>query len=590
MTKRIFILAALVAAILPALFTIEKVGGIQNWQGVMPHGTTDSLYYYARIHEVFDGYPFIGNPYIYEYREEFSPAFFLPDIINAIPLFLGIPFDVTILLNIFLWSFLFLLFTHKLLTLLQVSNRWSLVWSVLLYVSSYSFMLRPTVMQIIFPLFLLFLVIFVQFLYEPHSKKRIILLAAISAITFYTYSYLACTVFFTLFFTFLWFFISKQYDKLRSITVAGVYTTVALIPFALYTFIQASSPLYEETLMRIGLVHTRIPTQEAFFFGRWIIIGFCTMMLLWFFFPRKQQAYIERRVFWISTGCALFVGLFFNVITGLEITHAIHFGRFVVLWMTLLLGVSLSEWYFSSAPKEKKYTLFVHIVIGLFVSLLLIGTLRNIPRALAFFKFDEREPSIAEIQQYAAPLTWLDRNIEKESVIWANISIGDYVPIMTKHYTLFHSVAVLHNISSEELEERYLLWRLLEHENLTIDDVKRDFELHSGAGPFQEQPLAINNYARFCNKLISIVDMEKCPQKTDALTLRGEQYFEDLIAKSEQVKKHKVDLLAKYKTEYVLIDLAHDDFKTEISTSSAVYTDGRFLILPVTSILKNEAD
>lgn len=582
MVKKIFILTALIVAIVPAVFVLQKAGGLENWQGVPSQGITDSLYYYARMHEVSDGHPLIGNPYIFEYREAYSPAFFLPDVITAMPLLFGIPFNVAIWINVFIWSFVFLFFAYRLLTLLHVSERWATAWSIFLYLGSYSFMLRPTVMQTILPLFLFFLITLIQFLYEPLSKKRALWLASASALTFYFYNYLAFVVFLTFAFIFLWFLVSKQFKALRALMMTGVYTSLLLIPFGIYSLMQMSGPMYRETLSRIGLVYTHIPAMEAFFFGRWIVIGVCALVALWFFFPKKEGKDTERKIFWISTGCALFVGLFLNVITGVELSLGIHIGRFVMPWMILLLGVFLYEWYFSYTRRSRNVTLLGHTVIGVFVLFLLMGTVRNIPRALSFFEFDNRGYTIAELQAYGGPLAWLESNLPEESVIWSNMSIAGYVPIMTKHYTLFHVGATLHAISEEELEERYLLWRSLEP--MTITEVKRDFNLYAGAGRHKELPLAQNNRALFCNMLSRFIDMGECPQKTDAIALQGEPYFERLAERFALVKANQADLLRKYNVSYLIVDTRYDTTDAQIPESSAVYADGRFLIFPITAL------
>lgn len=582
--KKLFVVVALIATIVPALFTLEKAGGIENWQGVPPHGITDSLYYYARIHEVADGYPLVGNPYLYEYKNEYSPSFFLPDIISAIPLYAGFSFNVAIVLNVFVWSFIFLLLAYRLLSHLKISEHWAILWSLFLYLGSYAFMLRPTVMQIIFPLYLFFLVTLICYLYEPLSKKRALWLAGASATTFYFYNFLALIVFLTLFFILCWFLFSKQFKELRALVFVGVYSTILLIPFAIYSLIQSSGPLYADTISRLGLVYTRIPAIEAFFFGRWIVIGLGAFALLWFFLPRKESGYIPRRIFWVSTGCALFVGLFMNVLTGIEITLAIHIGRFVILWMLLLLGVLLYEWYFSCSSRSRKITLSAHVVIGILVLLLSVGTARNIPRALSFFEFNNRGYPIAELQAYGGPLDWLENNVPDESVIWSNNSIGSYIPVMTKHYILFHNGAVLHTISDRELEERYLLWRSFE--DVTIDDMKQEFGFYAGAGRSKEQPLAHNRRVWLCNNLTKFIDMRECSQKTDAVALQGEQYFETLVEQFESVKENQVDLLTKYNVKYLIIDTLYDNFNVEESTSSAVYADGRFLVFRIEDILK----
>lgn len=576
MTKKFFAFVAFLATIIPALFVLDKVGGLEHWRGVLPQGVTDSLYYYARIHEVADGHPFIGNPYVLEYQDTYSPAFFLPDLVSAIPLVFGIPFNFAILLNIFVWSFVFLILAYKLLTLLKIQKNWAIIWSLFMYIGSYSFMLRPTVMQTIFPLFLFFLITFLQFLYEPHIKKRIVSLAFVSALTFYFYNYLAFIVFFTLAIVFLVHLTAKRYKELRSLTMVGLYTTVLLVPFGMYSLMQMSSPLYFETLSRIGLIYTRIPSLESFFYGRWIVVGLASFVVLWRIFPKKDNAYIEKRIFWCATGGALFVGLFMNVLTGAELTLGMHIGRFVVLWLLILLGVFVHEWYFSQSNKSKRITISAHVLIGVLTLILSIGVVRNIPRALAVFKFDERGYKVAELQAYAGPLQWLEEHTEKQSVVWSNMSFAGYVPVMTKHYTLFHLGTTLHAIPKKELEERFLLSQSLEE--VTIDTLREDFELYAGSGLSTDLPRVHNTRASFCTAASKVVTMPPCPKKTDALTLQGDVYFENLMRDFIYVKDNRKSLLAKYNVKYLVVDTKNDEYKVPVATSSAVYNDGRFLI------------
>ncbi len=580
--KKLLVLVAIVATILPMVYVFDRVGGVENWQGVPPQGITDSLYYYARMHEVADGHPFVGNPFVYEYRNTYSPAFFLPDAISALPLLIGLPWSAAITLNFFIWTAVFLFVTQALLKALRIDDRWIVPLTVLVYVSSYSFMLRPTIMQIIYPLFLFVLTTFLLFLYEPDSRKRSLWFAGASALTFYFYNYLAFVVCIMCAFLFAWYLARKQYRELRALIVMGIYTILFLIPFGIYSFLQMRGPLYEETLARIGLVHTHIPTLEAFFFGRWIGIALCAFLLILFFVARREGKYTERAVFWMISGVALFTGLFLNVITGVELTLAVHIGRIVVVWTALIFGVLLYEWYTGYFAGKKNAGIWAHLAIGFFVILLALGVARNLPRSLGFFHSDNRDVSYRELQEYAAPLSWLEEHVTEESVIWSNISIGSYIPVMTKHYTLFHNAAALHAIPQSELEERYLLWKSLE--DIGLEDVKDDVGFYVGAGGEKEQPLTENNRAWVCHQLSRFMDRGECPQKTDAVTLHGEQYFEDLIHEYAVIKENRAVLLQKYSVGYLVVDAQRDTYVFPMSTSTAVYADGRFFIFPAGSI------
>ena len=434
--KKIFLLVALGTTLVPAIFVIYKAGGLSSWQGVLPPGTTDSRYYYARIHEVLDGHLFIGNPYVYERRGDYSPAFFLPDAVSALPMLLGLPFNAGVVLNMFVWSFVFLLLSFTLFSLLGLPKKWAFAWTIILYVNSYSFVLRPTVMQVIYPVFLAFLITLLKFLHEPFVRKRIVWLAIAAASTFYAYTYLSYIVILSLAFVFFRYLFTRRFKELKELTNVAVLSGLILIPFGIYTWMQMHGPYYFETLTRIGLVYTHIPSIEAYLYGRWVIIGLIAATFL-----------SRQKVFWFSTGTALLISLFLNVITGVELMLGIHIGRFVILWMVMILSSLLYEWW------DKKSLLPATILL-----VLSIGVVRNISRGLDFFKFDNRGVKTADIQPIAGPLKWLDENVQEESVIWSNETIGEYIPIMTRHYPMYFHGAKLHSMPDQEFEERRLLW------------------------------------------------------------------------------------------------------------------------------------
>ena len=580
MVHRLLIFLAVVATVLPIIYVLGQVGGPTHWKGVPPQGITDSLYYYARLHEVSDGHPLVGNPFVYEYRDSNSPGSFLPDILSAVPFLIGLPFTASIIVNLFVWTLLFFFILKKLLTELKVDTKWLVPIIMLVYVSSYAFMMRPTVMQIIYPLFLFFLLTFLQFLHEPLSRRRAIWLAVASALAFYFYNFLGFFVFVSCACVFLWFLVSKKSRELYACIVMGLYTVILLIPFAIYSRFQLNGSLYKETLVRIGLTETHIPPVEAFFFGRWVVFGLIAFLIATFYLYKREGHYLEQRIFWVITGGALLICLFLNVFIGVEFTIAIHMGRFVITWAALIFGVLLYEWYKAYFCNHKK-VLWTHVAMGLFMLVLASGVARNIPRAIGFFSSDNREVSYRNVQEYAGPLLWLEKNVTEESVVWSNKSISGYIPVMTKHYPLFLDSATAHTIPNEELEERYLLWRSLG--DLTLKDVKNDFGMYAGAGREKELPLAINNRVRLCNMVAKLVDTN-CPQKTDAITLQGEDYFNDLLAKFNDVKRNRARLLSEYNVGYIIVDSSRDAYASLFSTSTAIYTDGTFSIYLISNV------
>ena len=141
---------------------------------------------------------------------------------------------------------------------------------------------------------------------------------------------------------------------------------------------------------------------------------------------------------------------------------------------------------------------------------------------------------------------------------------------------MFAPQTILHTIGAEDLETRYLLSRSLG--NLTIEEVKRDFGLHSGGGPAKEQPLAQNRQAWLCTKAKYLFSDLECPPYTDPLTYQGDAYFETMIERYRVVKSNRATLLKQFNVKYLIIDRANDP-TDQVPLDEAIYDDGRFAII-----------
>jgi hypothetical protein len=573
--KKLLILVALVGTLIPTAFVLHEAGGLQNWQGVLPKGQVDSLYYYARIHEVADGHPLLGNPYLYEHREAFTPSFFIPDIVSVLPLLVGLPFDVAIAINMFVWSLVFLGLSFALFRLLQLPQWWAFGGSVLTYAMAFAYLIRPTILQLIYPIFLSFLIVLLKFLNKPLERRRALWLSAVSALAFYAYTLLAFMVFIILGCIFFWSLFTRRFEELRALVISGLFTAFLLIPFAIYTFIQMNDPYYLETFIRMGLVYTHIPALELFYYGRWVIIGLMALGLLWCF-NSKKESQSEQKVFWLATGAGLLAGLLLNVITGVDVSLAIHTGRFLFLWVTMILSVLVYQLYLSQSEISKINT--TRYIVTFLILILFVGVMRNIPPGPSFFDFN-KAGNFADTQKYAGPLNWLESHESKQSVVWANESISTYIPIMTRHYVLSHASAAFHSFSGKELEDRYLLSRSLT--KLTIEDLKRDLEIYTGLGSYL-QSFSQNQRASLCRLLAPLSHNYDCPLQTDAVAYRGENYFRSLETRFDIIKKNQANLLKYYHVSYLIIDRFNDNIDAKrITNHRALYDDGRFIILSV---------
>ena len=158
--------------------------------GVPPELADDSIYYYARVESVVAGHPFIGNPYFKEHTDEIASAFFGADWIASIPRLLHIPLFPSILLNLIVWSSVYVFLCLWLLSLSGLSRKHTLLGAVTLFISAFWLLERPVAMQIVFPVYILFLASFLWWLQEPQSGRRSLALVGSTVLSFYTYTYL----------------------------------------------------------------------------------------------------------------------------------------------------------------------------------------------------------------------------------------------------------------------------------------------------------------------------------------------------------------------------------------------------------------
>lgn len=564
------IAVALLGALVPAVFVVREAGGLSAWTGVMPRGTTDSLYYYARIREVADGHPFVGNPYAYEHRDALPPAAFIPDMLTALPVVAGVPFDLAMVANVFAWSLIFLVLAYLLLRRLALPPVWAVGWAVLSYASAYSFMLRPTVMQVTYPVFLLFLIALLAFLKAPR-RRTALLLAGAAALAFYTYTFLAYVALIALAALLIFSLARRRLEEFKYLMVAAGASLVLLVPFALYSLLQLRDPHYLATITRIGLVHTRIPAIEAYYYGRWILAGVLAFLLLGRSLRSAADHVPARHLLWIISGAGLLGALMLNVATGAELTLAVHIGRIAIPWLPLALGAGVYAWWQARAPQLR----FSHLIAGMLLLVLAVGTATGARRGLDFFGFNARGQTVAEVQAYAAPLAWLQANVPQESVVWSNNSLAQHLAVLTRHYPLFFEGVALHVVSDREVEERYLLAHSLAP--LSAADLKRDMGLYTGAGAAKLQPLAQNQRADLCRLVVRIAPRD-CPPRTSGVALRGEAYFEDLARRFTDVRRDRDTLLAQYHVAYLLVDRQKDAAWRVPSSWPVVYDDGRFEI------------
>ncbi|MEK7565501.1 MAG: hypothetical protein AAB506_00450, partial [Patescibacteria group bacterium] len=166
---------------------------------------------------------------------------------------------------------------------------------------------------------------------------------------------------------------------------------------------------------------------------------------------------------------------FSNVITGKELETANHVGRFVLLAGSIAIIYAIS--------KTRKAVILLLIWLFVFRS-----------NFSVFSIFANKNP---------------------ESVV------------QTSHYVLFHPAGGLFLMPSDELLERYLVWKY--PEKLTIQTLVADFRSYSGTGPAIHQVAQYNYRVRICK----LFRLSGCGEIKDILSFYGQDYFQKILDRYE---------------------------------------------------------
>lgn len=557
-------------SLIPVVQTVVRVN--DKWQGVTPKYIDDDLYYYARIKEVVDGNPFIGNPYFMEHRDERSVAFFVADWIASIPFLMKIPFNLSIVINFVFWSLLFVLLVYFLARATELSSPYSALLSFFSYLEVYWVVFRPVVMQEVFPFFILFLLALIVWLKEPLNRRSAIFLMVASVLPFYIYTYLWQITSVILAIVFFHKLIQKKWEEIKILSLVAMGIVAVSLPSIIYTIYQIRSFFYWETVGRIGLVESYLPTIYAYQYGRWAVLLALVFILLkrWLVVVVSNK---DEKVFLaaIYSGMSLFLISVSNIVTGKELETAQHAGRFITLWMAIFFPVVL--WNFYKYRKELFKLNWIKLIVLFVVSFLCLGfLLSNFNRSLPFKKIAEAD--VVSIQDYSIPLNWLEKKETDPIVIWADEEISTYIPILTKHYVLWHPAGGLHLMSTIENEDRFLFSRI---GTTTTDEIFLHYREFEGAG-------AVWRYSNsFYKNRINCFILKECREDIELRDWVGTTTIQNLLDREIELKNDLAGNLKKYKVSYIISDISkkEDGYFMSLFKEKEVWRNERFVIYKI---------
>ena len=550
------------------------------------YGGGDGGFYTARIREIIDGYPFFGNHYLFEHRQELSRSAFAADWLAAIPMFFCLSLNATLIFNAFFWSIIFVLLAYFLCRKLGLPSWISAIATLLTFRQSYFLIVRsPVSMQTIFPFLLLFYLAYLNWLSKPNSRKAMAVLAVSIAAPFYIYAFLWQMVAVTSLIALIFLLAQKEMQLAKRFFGVGAVSLILALPMFWYMFQQISSPFYEDMIQRFGIVNTRLPTVLAFSSGRWVVIALFLWALSyrWFKDLRGDYQYKLPFSFFSITGSALLFANFSNILTGKDMELPIHIERFIAIWAPLSLAAYL---YF--VFKHKIFitqSVFWHKAVAVILLAGSIGSLFYYWSYWPNFRFGKVSESLIAIQGSAQ---WLEKN-EKEQVVILTGPLditSSEIPVFTRHYVLFSAVAIYDLVSSKEVEERYLIASYFFHP-LTLQKIEEDFVIYAGLGNAVHQYKTYNRKVKLCRLFQLSRFGVSCGELHTALSFRGKEYFENLYQKyTDDISPQILEKIREYQVKYILFDKQEEDireyFEGRISSLGVdfrpVYEDERYIL------------
>lgn len=453
-------LALLTAFVLGALVVAPQITFMHTpeYRGIEMMGTDAEEYYVARMQEVYDGNPRLGNVF----QSQKDLPYLVPGLGENIAARLGQVFaQSATVANVgakFFFPFLIALLVYALIYALSASVPAALLAGVFVVAgdavlggpraligvltghapfTSFLLSARPINPEVS----AIFLFSALLILARVFSKNRqplwlsTVALGLLAGGALYISPFTSSFLFLVFGLSLLWFAFRKDYSRVKALAASIAVGLAAVVPFLLNLLQLRQSPFYAETAIRQGLIHTYTPIV-----GLWLIV----LIVALFIWPRR---FAHARSFFAIATAALVVLLNQQVFTGIAIQPA-HYHWYLtkpLAGMVLaLFAVFLIEWLCKSK-------ILRGIAYGICFSVLLISA-GLVQRASYTAHYTET----VEAQAYTPVLSFLQTMPSGQSV-WANRALTPYIPLYTKQDAPNHDFAEYDPIPQSFLENRLLL-------------------------------------------------------------------------------------------------------------------------------------
>lgn len=553
----VVILACICMAMVPFLYLRLATGSFLPV--VMPEFHSDLWYYITQIDEVMSGRWLLGNPYFIEYGHMRSPAILLPIWIAAIPGLLGLPINTVFAINIFIYTIVIGILFYILLSHCTKKNvLLTVLLSILGVGYVHNLIVRPAVMQTVYPVFLLFLITFLLYLEQPNNKKKMLCLIVAIALSFYIYLHLWMITFTMLGLLLLWNIIRRQYSSLRSIVTVILLSLILCIPQILVLIGDSTNPMFADISYRNGLIKSHLVHPITILNLKYTILTAITLALLY-----RKRLMPKSAAMVLLASMGIIIAATSNIFTGMMLDFMAHPWRLSLIITPLAIAC-----FILIAWKEKDRQLWEKIVAGL-VATILLGTAINHTfirmNSFGYLRNNSEEKfAHKSMGEYAQVLDFLNTLTPKRQVILAGSRLDSVIPLYTDHTLLFYAPGRYNVIPTKEHQERFLV-QYVDH--ITPDFLRQHLGDYIELGVFREQ-----EYAEACKTV------PFC--KTDSITditerAGGNSMIQEKLDWNKEIDNNYEEWLKRFSVSLIAVD-KEQEYSFRIPESAVrIYDDKR---------------
>ena len=534
-------------------FVYFKVATGSFIPAILPEIQADLLYYLTQAKEVLDGYPMLGNPYIIEHVNDRFFGLLLPIWLTAIPGVFGVSINGVYAINAFLYSLLLGCFLFIFCKKVLHDKPWLAACITILGVASlHNLMIRPAIMQTVYPAFALFTVTLLGVLERPQNMIRYILLGIVTAFTFYLYPFLWMITFTAIGLLTIAAALKGDRTMLRYLVIMEVIIVALCVPQILNSIALFTNESAHELHYRVGLMETHLIHPWAILFAKYTFIIVGGLLLL-----KTQRKLQTPEILLLLLASSLLIATFSNGITGKEMNFDTHFWRIGMFVNIVAIPVLITSIQGSRTQ---------HIIASVCLAAVLLTTVNRVAiRGGGFVYLRGQESSRnyhKSIQSYKEVFRFFNENKIINSVVMAPDILSSYIPLYTKNYIFFVGPAKYHSIPNEELLERFLI--------KNIDRINKEYLIQNiivyTGWKAEREAFTANAYGG---------NMQPIDW------LGGDVFINSTLQQSTTIDKEYEKSLKQFTVDYVVIDrLSQNNPRLPIG-STVVFQTERFTIYKI---------